>query len=428
MTDPRRMITDMTTTLTARNATAADLVKTLNEQAADKHDLVVPATNMKFVNGNLVVKNSEAVITPDGVSQVNGTYRPTQVFDEGLAAKLGIPPKYVARMRAERPDLYDGNANGWLHGKKRITGRPGDMSTEVIYPGDDRAFLLRLFRGHDGDEGVARAMLSDQYGLSFDNLDMLTAVMKGIRDSGKNVISRVSNLSERGVHVRFECPDVNVAAPELLDGYRSPFDGGGAVRRAGSFDELRQQYGAHHIFSEKDAPIAFMGFDFRNSETGDGRYYLTPIIEMVRCTNGWTQRKEGISRTHRGSRLEVGEVRASADTIRKAGELVAAETRDAVVQWLDKGYLERLVTAVKEKATVRVTKATETVPAICNGLGFTKDEQAGILDLFIASGQPTAGGLANAVSAYAQVVEDPDRATEIEWKTMDALEAAASRR
>ena len=414
----------MTTTLTARNATAKDLMATLNEQKAHKHDLVVPSSNMKFVGGNLVVKDSEAVLNDDGVSRVNGTYRPTEVFDEGVSAKLGIPSKYLQRMRAERPDMYDANANGWLHGRQRRT----PQGLEVVHEGDPRSFLLRLFRGDDGGEGVARAMLSDQYGLSFDNLDMLTAVLKGIQDSGMNVISRVSNLSERGVHVRFECPDVNTQAPQLLDGYKDPFSGGGAVRRAGSFDELRQQYGAHHIFSEKDAPIAFIGMDFSNSETGGGKYYLTPVIEMVRCTNGWVQRKEGISRTHRGSKLDVGEVRLSADTMRKAGELVAAETRDAVVQWLDKGYLEGLIAGLTEKAAVPVTKSAETVPAICAGLGFTQDEQAGILDMFINGGQQTAGGVANAVSAYAQVVEDVDRAFEIELKTMDALEAAASRR
>ena len=424
MSHLRRMITDMTTTLTARNATAQDLMGILNEQKARKHDLVVPSTNMKFVGGNLVVKNSEAVLTDDGVSQVNGTYRPTAVFDEGVSAKLGIPSKYLVKMRETRPDLYDANANGWLHGRQRRT----PQGLEVVHEADPRAFLLRLFRGDKDGEGVARAMLSDQYGLSFDHIDMLTAVLKGIQESGVNVISRVSDLSERRLRVRFECPDVWTEAGTLLDGYKSPFDGGGAVRRAGSFDELRQQYGAHHIFSEKDAPIAFIGMDFTNSETGDGKYRLTPVIEMVRCTNGWTIRKEAVERTHRGSRLEAGEVKASADTLRKAGELVAAETRDAVVQWLDKGYLEGQIAALTEKAAVPVTKASETVPAIVAGLGFTADEQKGVLDMFIAGGQITAGGVANAVSAYAQTVEDVDRAFEIELRTVEALEAAASRR
>jgi len=422
----------MPTTLTARNATAADLVAILNEQKAHKHDIVVPARNMKSSGGLLVVRNSEPVLTDDGVSQINGTYRPTEVFDEGLSAKLDIPRKYLARMRADRPDILDGNLNGWLHGRSRRIPDPAfpggqQMVTETIYPADERAFLLRLFRGDEGGEGVARAMLSDRYSLSMDNLDVLTAVLSGIRDSGVNVISRVSDLSERGVRVRFEAPDVNMLAPGLLSGYKSPFDGGGAVRRAGSFDELRQQYGAHHIFAEKDAPVAFIGFDFRNSETGGGAYSLTPVVEMVKCTNGWVMRKEGVRKVHLGTRLAEGLVRPSFDTLRKAGELVAAETRDAVTQWLTTGYLAELVAGLEAKAGRPIASPTETVPAVCAGLGFSPEEQTGILDMFILGGQSTAGGLAQAVSAFAQTVEDVDRAYEIELRTVDALDAAAAR-
>lgn len=422
----------MTVQLTARNAKAEDLVRILQDQQAHKNDVVVPSTCMKFVNGNLVVKDSEPVLGDDGVTLVNGTYRPTDVFDGKLAARLDIPVKYLQRLRADRPDLYDANANGLLHGRKRnvavpgtAPGMPGSARTEVIYPADDRSHLVRLFSGDSGGEGVARSIMSDQYGLSFDNLDMLTAVMKGLQEAGVKFITRVSNLSERGVHVRFECPEIWTHAPELLQNYKSPFDNGGKVTRAGHFDALRQQYGAHHIFSEKDAPVCFIGMDFKNSETGDGKYYLTPVIEMVRCTNGWTIKKDGISRTHRGSKLDVGRVKLSADTIRKAGQLVVAETRDAVTQWLSKGYLDETVAELSGKATVAIEAPSTTVPAICKGLGFDQAEQQGVLDMFIMSGQPTAGGLANAVSAYAQTIEDVDRALEVESKTVDALEAAA---
>ena len=409
----------MSTELTARNATAADLVALLNTQKAHKNDIVVPATHVKSSGGLIVVKDAETQLGDDGVTTVNGTYRPTDVFDDGLAEKLGIPRQYLRRLRTERPDILDGTVNGWLHGRKNQDG-------SEAYPADDRAFLLRLFRGGEGGEGVARAMLSDRYSLSMDNLDVLTAVMSGIQASGVNVITRVSDLSERGMRVRFEAPDVAVEAPGLLDGYRSPFDGNGAARRAGSFDQLRQQYGAHHIFEVKDAPVAFMGFDFRNSETGGGAYSLTPVIEMVRCTNGWVMRKEGVRKVHLGARLEPGLVRPSFDTLRKAGELVAAETRDAVTQWLTKGYLQELIAGLEEQAGRPVARATETVPAVCASLGFTAEEQAGILDMFILGGQPTAGGIAQAVSAFSQTVEDVDRAFEIELRAVEAMEMAAT--
>ena len=412
----------MTVQLSARNATTQDLVQILNEQKSHKLDLVVPARNVWSKDGKVIVKGAEAQITPGGVTPVNGTYLPTEVFDDGLSDKLSIPRQYLRRMREQRPDMLDKNVNGWLHGYKNTV-------TDVSVPGDDRAFLLRLFRGDDGGEGVARALLSDKYGLSMDNLDILTAIMTGIRDSGHQPLVRVSDLSERGMRVRFEFPDRYAEAPGLLttpDGgnYRDPFSGG-RIKRAGHFDELRQQYGAHHIFNDKDAPVAFLGFDLRNSETGGGAFTLTPVIEMVRCTNGWVERKEGMRKVHIGTRLSEGQVRPSLDTLRKAGELVAAETRDAVNGWLAEGYLEGLIAARTEQAQVQLARPTETVPTVCQGLGFTPDETQGILDLFVVSGLPTAGGLAQAVSAYAQTVEDVDRAYEIELRTIDALEAAA---
>lgn len=412
----------MTTQLQARNATPQRLVEILNEQKAHKLDVVVPATHMKSQNGLLVVKNSEAVLSEDGVTTVNGTYRPTDVFDEGLSAKLGIPRAYVRTLREQRPDMLDQNVNGWLHGRSRRTAN----GLEEVYPADERAFLLRLFRGDDGGEGVARAMLSDKYALSMDNLDMLTAIMSGIRESGHQPLVRVSDLSERRMRVSFEFPTITANAPGLLEGYKSPFDGG-TVTRAGGFDQLRQQYGAHHIFQEKDAPLAYMRVDFSNSETGGGRYTLTPVIGIVRCTNGWVQTKEGIARTHLGAQLDQGIIKTAPDTVRKAGELVVAQTRDAINTWLETGYLEGLIARRTEQAGVAIDKPSETVPAIVQSLGFTEDERTGVLDMFIASGQITAGGVANAVTAYAQTVEDPDRAYEIEAKAMDALEAAARR-
>jgi hypothetical protein len=421
----------MSTELTARNATAADLMAILNTQKAHKNDIVVPAKNVKSSGGLIVVKDSESQVGDDGVTTVNGTYRPTDVFDDGLAEKLGIPRQYLRKLRTERPDILDGTVNGFLHGRSRkvIDGdaTPPRSRTEVIYPADDRAFLLRLFRGDDGGEGVARAMLSDRYSLSMDNVDVLTAVMQGIAKSGVNVISRVSDLSERRMRVRFEAPDVNVLAPGLIDGYKSPFDGDGAVRRAGTLKALQETYGPHHIFKDKDAPVVFMGFDFTNSETGGGAYTLTPIIEVLRCSNGLVMRKEGVRKVHLGARLEAGLVRPSFDTLRKAGELVAAETRDAVTQWLKTDYLEKLIAGLEEKAGHPVAKSTETVPAVCAGLGFTATEQAGILDMFIASSQITAGGIAQAISAFAQTVEDVDRAYEIELRAIEGMEMAAAR-
>jgi hypothetical protein len=51
-----------------------------------------------------------------GVTSAAWIYRPTKVADDGISAKLGINLAYLRRLRDQRPDLWDANVNGWLHG------------------------------------------------------------------------------------------------------------------------------------------------------------------------------------------------------------------------------------------------------------------------------------------------------------------------
>ena len=99
----------------------------LRDQQARKVDIVAPATAIRARAGQLVVDGTVPELGPDGVTLTAGTYMPTEVCDQGIADKLGIPAAYLRRMREHSPDLYDANVNGWLDG-------------------DDRRFLLRCLR------------------------------------------------------------------------------------------------------------------------------------------------------------------------------------------------------------------------------------------------------------------------------------------
>ena len=106
-------------------------------------------------------------------------------------------------MREQRPGLYDANVNGWL-------------------AGDGRRFLLRCLRDGTGNaNGVARAFLSDGYKI-IDNLDVLLAVLDGVRQTGFPVQIDGCDLTERRMYVRVVCEQVRALAPVLLAGYRSP--------------------------------------------------------------------------------------------------------------------------------------------------------------------------------------------------------------
>jgi hypothetical protein len=203
---------------TTRNAGLDDLMTLLRDQQARKVDVVTPASQLRAVEGRLVIRGADATITDDGVTVADGTYTPTVVCDEGLADKLGVPVAYLKRLRETRPDLYDANVNGWLHGRRAlvrgVTGGGAGPVGEVIrdgVPADPRAFLVRCFRGDDTGEGIARAFLSDRYA-RVDNLDVLVTALDGIRDAGVPVDIDGGDLTDRRMVVRVTCPDIAALA------------------------------------------------------------------------------------------------------------------------------------------------------------------------------------------------------------------------
>lgn len=400
----------MTIQTTARNADLGDLLGLLRDQHARKLDVVAPATAIRAVNGRLTVTGTDPLITEDGVTSSDGTYVPTAVCDEGLASKLDVPVGYLKRLRETRPDLYDYNVNGWLHGAN-ARGHWGDgqqattssASTEWVedvpaVPADSRSFLVRAFRGDEpGDVGIARAFLSDRYGV-IDNLDVLMAALDGVRDAGVAVEIRGGDLTDRRMVVRLTCPEVTALAPTLLRGYRSPFTG---------------QTG-------EDNPVIWAGFQISNSETGGGAFTITPRLEVQVCKNGMTITKEALSKVHLGGRLDAGVVRWGQDTQEAAVTLVQKQTRDAVQTFLSPDYLTGVIGRLEEKAGETVDNH-DAVRTLAKSLRYTDEQADGILGYFTQGGQMTLGGVVNAVTAYAQTVEDGDTAYDLEARAVSLL-------
>lgn len=389
--------------LSTRNAQLADLAEVLRDQQTRKLDMVIPATSMRFRGGQLIIEGADPVIEPDGITDPNGSYRPTDVFDEGVASKLGMPLAYVRRMRAERPDLYDANANGWLHGHRvgigaaLIGGTPADVAP------DPRSFLVRTFRPANGSEGIARAFLSNGYRV-IDHLDVLTAALDGIRGAGIDVKIDGCDLTERRMLVRVVAPEVAALAPTLLRGYRSPFTGA----------------------SGDENPTVFAGFVLSNSETGGGAFSIVPRIVVQVCNNGLTMNVDALRRTHLGGRLDDGVVRWSEETQQKNLDLVTAQARDAVTTFLDVEYVRAKVAQLEADAETPVVDAAKTIEVIGKQLRFGEERTANVLDHFIRGGALNAAGVMAAVTSVAQTVDDPEEAYEMEAAAVDAMRLAVT--
>jgi hypothetical protein len=382
---------------TLRNATLQDLAATLKEQADARFDVVAHSGNLSFRGGNLIIQGADAVITEEGVTSVETHLRPTDIFDEGVSNRLDIPRKYLRKMRdlgkaalaGEQPDsaiadLLDHNVNVWLSGS-------------------DKQWFIRGFKADDASEGIARAFLSDRFNV-IDNYDVLLSVLSGVKEAGLEVDITTCDLSERRMRVRITAPEIRALAPTLLRNYRSPFTG---------------QSGAEN-------PVVFAGIDIGNSETGGGAFTITPVITALVCKNGMTITKEALRKVHLGSRMDEGVIRWSEQTKQANVDLVKAQTADAVRTFLDVEYVSAKIAEMEAKATCEVGEPTKVIEKVSRQFSFTEEESEGILGHFIRGGDVSAGGVLHAITSFAQVVADPDRAQDIEATALDALDFACS--
>lgn len=394
-------MTSMTIARSAtRNADISDLQAILADQQARKIDVIVPASKLSAKGGLIRLDSDEQIIDEDGITAVRGTYRPTAIFDEGISDKLGIPLAYVRKMRETRPDLYDANVNGLLRGKT-ITRTSGDV--EVIHPADQRSFLLRCFRGDTDTLGVARAMLSNSYGI-VDNFDYVVALLDGIKSANIQNPDITFDLTDRRMIVKVAVPELWALAPELLKGYRSPYTGKTGV----------------------DSKRIFAGLVASNSEVGDGAWMLTPRMTVEACTNGITMSRDAIRGVHLTGKQADGVVKWSADTQTKELAVVTAKTRDMVETFLNVDYVRDAIANLERKAGVELVDPQKTIEVVVKELKYSKAHTAGIFAHFIKGGQLTSGGVMQAITSYSQTLEDADAAFELDNGAVRAMEVAAS--
>lgn len=363
-------------TLTERNLDLEDAQTTLKEQHRAKYDLVTHSDLLRYVDGKL------EVITGDGAYYLN----PTDQFEGGISQRLEIPRKYLRRLRSDAEDhedftALDKNVNHWLHRS-------------------DRNWFVRGFR-LDGD-GVARAFLSDRYNC-IDHIDALFATLEGVANAGvRDIQVDAVDLSERRLRVKITSPSIRAAVPNFVKDYRSPFTG----ERG---DEL---------------PLIYAGLVMSNSETGSGAFQIAPHITIQVCKNGMTRTSDAQRKVHLGERMDEGLINWSRETRESGIELIKNQTRDTVTTFLSQAYLDEVADELEEAAGAQFEKPQKAVELVSKEMKYTEDEQDRIMAMFMQSGDASAGGLVNAVTAYAQTIQDPDRAAELEETSFDALEYA----
>jgi len=379
------------------------LLATLDEQQERKVDVVVPATNLCFSGGNLRVLRSdlEPTLTETGVKSPVQVFRPTDIFDEGVSSRVGIPRAFLRTLRENGwTDLIDGTLNGLIFGKTVSDG--SSPEPRVIREPLDKSFMLRALKDADGGEiGSARALLSNAYKI-VDHTETLRAAMAGMKAAGlgpQNITS--CDLTGRRMYVTVEVPEIRVQAESLLKNYVSPFTG---------------NRGAEN-------PVVHAGFVLGNSETGHGSFFLYPRIVAEVCTNGMTIKKDvgALAQRHLGARLDDGLVDYSDATRRANRELIMSMARDTVRTFMTEDYLHTVVRKLEEKAGEPVRQPEKAIKEVTQKLEVSAlyDD---VLAHFIKGSDLTRGGIMHAVTAAAQSGDiDADKAFMMEERATAML-------
>jgi hypothetical protein len=435
-------------TTETRNAELSDVLTILQEQRARRLDVVVRQNMIDAYQGQIMVRAGESTqwVSDEGVTSAAGVYRPTAVGDEGLAGMLGIDGGYLKKLRRldpARTDLWDANVNGFLHGSV-FTFDEGEDLEGPDYPPYDGAMLLRLLKGDEAADGVLRAVLSPRYKV-IDNLDVLLAVMDGLRKAGVEAIPDVSDLTDRRMHVRFSVPGIAAFAPQLLEGYRSPFDGPGGVRRAGQGDRPGMKLQAGHFGAGAEAlqraltaakregkdypagqePIVFAGLKVTNSDVGEGARSIAPEIVVQICGNRLTLTASADRAVHLGSLKDEGVIQWSAETMEQELKLITSQATDAVSTFLTPEWFLGKVAEIEALAGAPVGKPEEVIKDVSKNAGFSQGEADAILAHFLRGGSYTSGGVANAVTSVSQTLDNADRAAELDAKAVSVMAHAA---
>ena len=376
-----------------KNLSLQEIVEALQTQTLLKQDFVVPSKYLRMDNNNLIVINEEKL---DSLSKL--------LLDTGIAVnendiekielavldcchtqigqRLDIPKKYYDKMLGNTmaQHILDYNVTNWFRLR------------------NENNFLLRTFIDKEQKTGIARAILSDRYNV-LDNYDVMLATLDAIRESGINVQIESGDITDTKFYMRFVCPDIEMDAPDILKNYRVP-DG---------------STGGNGIIS---------GFVISNSETGNGKFSISPRAVVLACRNGMIFKNDAFQKTHLGSKMEeYTTIDWSEETRQKNYELVCSQVKDAIKYYASEEYLGAKIHELIEKGNKELNYPIETIKNVSKHLSISEEKESSILNYFIKSGDTNAFGVTQALTYFAQHNASPEERYEIETESVMILDS-----
>ena len=376
-----------------KNLSLQEIVEALQTQTLLKQDFVVPSKYLRMDNNNLIVINEEKLDslskllldTGIAVSEWDVEKIELAVLDcchTQIGQRLDIPKKYYDKMLGNTmaQHILDYNVTNWFRLR------------------NENNFLLRTFIDKEQKTGIARAILSDRYNV-LDNYDVMLATLDAIRESGINVQIESGDITDTKFYMRFVCPDIEMDAPDILKNYRVP-DG---------------STGGNGIIS---------GFVISNSETGNGKFSISPRAVVLACRNGMIFKNDAFQKTHLGSKMEeYTTIDWSEETRQKNYELVCSQVKDAIKYYASEEYLGAKIHELIEKGNKELNYPIETIKNVSKHLSISEEKESSILNYFSKSGDTNACGVTHAWTYFAQHNASPEERYEIESESVMILDS-----
>jgi hypothetical protein len=370
-----------------------ELVNELRAEQLKKKDFVVPSKLISMQDGKLVVTNSQnnaqlsEILTGTGIS-TDGLgdqiiLQPLDTCHSHLSDKLQIPKKYYDRMKNGALGLLDKNVSHWFE-----TGEGN--------------YFLRTFINQEETSGVARALLSDRYGI-IDNYDVLMACLEAMKDSGlPDGFLTIENceISEKKFYLRVVSPETDIHAPRLLQHYRVPNN------------------------PSRDGITGIMsGFVVTNSEVGFGGFSISPRVVIHACSNGMVFKDDAFSRIHLGAKMaEYQQISWSQETKQKNYELVMSQVKDAIKTFVSTEYIGKRIAKFEEVGDWTLQNPVDCIKNVTKALTISAEKENEILKYFTQGGLNNAFGVAQALTFFAHETKSPDEQHDLECASVEVLE------
>ncbi len=350
-----------------------NLVAELNRQRETKLDFVADARNLMVVAGE-----KELVLAPaDAIGQEWLPASGLRISDNALP-QFGnrldpdIPTKFLRELTAKR------------------TGTASTLVNDLFQSEPKRHFIRCL-------DGKVRACLSNSYRV-LDNYDLAFAALDVARANDGEVIE--ASLSDKHMRLKFTTRAIWDAVNEK-DGGTGNHEWIGRTGWGGSDNtDLPGGQGTVH-------PLVTIS----NSETGHGGLRVQLGILRRICVNSAII-EDVQARIHLGDKLETGIY--TEETLAADSKAIMLKCRDAIKAAFTKERFAALIAKVQGAADDKVARPREALENIVTVGGLTDAANDAILEYFLGDYDRNRYGLAQAVSRYAQDVDDPDEAFAVE--------------